>query len=148
MPGDSPATARDRPSGRNPNQRTAPGYSSVCTERPFGTSNSLTESAPPDAGVTLDAKGEAAFKWPVEIVDRSDPLNGQKIRELWLQGSAVTMERWAWHIVPQGAEVRCGPGTESQGWAKRRREQLQTRAHGGARGIQSWAVDGLSGLQT
>jgi hypothetical protein len=38
------------------------------------------------------------------------------------------------------AEVICGPGTESQAWAKRRREQLQTRANGGARVVQSAAA--------
>lgn len=70
------------------------------------THNLLAEAAPPDAGVMLDEKGEPVFKWPVEIVERSDPLNGQRIRELWPQGSALGVERWAWHIVPQGAEAK------------------------------------------
>lgn len=70
------------------------------------THNLLAEAAPPDAGVTVDDKGEPVFKWPVDIVERSDPLNGQKIRDLWPPGSVLSVERWAWHIVPQGAEAK------------------------------------------
>jgi hypothetical protein len=42
--------------------------------------------------------------------------------------------------VQQRAEVMCGPGTESQCWAKRMREQLKTRANGVARVLQSAAA--------
>jgi hypothetical protein len=70
------------------------------------THNLLAEAAPIDGGVTLDDKGEPVFKWPVEIVERSDPLNGQRIRELWPQGSSLSVEKWVWHIVPQGAEAK------------------------------------------
>lgn len=70
------------------------------------THNLLAEAAPPNAGVTIDDKGEPVFKWPVEIVDRSDPLNGQSVRDLWPRGSALSVEKWVWHIVPQGAEAK------------------------------------------
>jgi hypothetical protein len=46
----------------------------------------------------------------------------------------------ACQYVQQLAEVLFGPGTESQRWAKRMREQLKTRAHGVARGLQSAAA--------
>jgi hypothetical protein len=84
------------------------GDTSVITYRLKGGKpiNLLTESAPPNGGVTLDEKGEPVFKWPVEIVERSDPLNGQRVRDLWPQGSSLSVERWAWHIVPQGAEAK------------------------------------------
>ena len=42
--------------------------------------------------------------------------------------------------VQQLAEVIFGPGTESQAWAKRMREQWNTRAHGVARVLQSAAA--------
>ena len=67
----------------------------------------LQESVPADAGVTLDANNEAVFHWPVEIIDRSDPLNGQHIRDLWPRDSKLAPpQRWAWHIVPQGSEKK------------------------------------------
>ncbi|HLX60380.1 MAG TPA: hypothetical protein VKX17_03765 [Planctomycetota bacterium] len=86
------------------------------------THNLLAEAAPSDAGVSVDDKGEPIFKWPVEIVERSDPLNGQKIRDLWPQGSALSVERWAWHIVPQGAEAKYqdrGRVHVVEGWTRR-----------------------------
>jgi hypothetical protein len=43
----------------------------------------------------------------------------------------------ACHYVQQLADAICGPGTESQGWAKRMREQLKPKAHGVTRGLQS-----------
>ena len=46
----------------------------------------------------------------------------------------------AGQYVQQLAEAICGPGTESQRWAKRRREQWKTRAKGGARVLQSAAA--------
>jgi hypothetical protein len=46
----------------------------------------------------------------------------------------------ACQYVQQLAEVLFGPGTESQRWAKRMREQLKTRAHGVARVLQSAAA--------
>ncbi|MEI6234319.1 MAG: hypothetical protein WCT04_14805 [Planctomycetota bacterium] len=70
------------------------------------TQNLLTEAVPPNAGVTLNDKGEPVFKWPVEILERNDPLNGQKVRELWPHGSALSVEKWVWHIVPEGAEAK------------------------------------------
>ncbi len=70
------------------------------------THNLLAEAVPPDAGVTLDEKGEPVFKWPVEILERSDPLNGQRLRDLWPPGGKLSVEKWAWHIVPQGAEAK------------------------------------------
>ncbi len=84
------------------------GDTSVVTYKITGriAQNLLAESVPPNAGVTLDDKGEPLFKWPVEIVERSDPLNGQSVRELWPQGSSLTVEKWVWHIVPQGAETK------------------------------------------
>lgn len=68
--------------------------------------NLLAHAAPSDGGVTLNAKDELNFKWPVEILERSDPLNGQRVRDLWPENSQLTVERWAWHIVPQGAETK------------------------------------------
>ena len=46
----------------------------------------------------------------------------------------------ACQYVQQLAEVIFGPGTESQYWAKRMREQLKTRANGVARVLQSAAA--------
>jgi hypothetical protein len=46
----------------------------------------------------------------------------------------------ACQYVQQLAEVIFGPGTESQHWAKRMREQLQTRAEGITRVLQSAAA--------
>jgi len=43
----------------------------------------------------------------------------------------------ACQYVQQLADVIFDPGTESQGWAKRMREQLKTKAHGVARVLQS-----------
>jgi hypothetical protein len=43
----------------------------------------------------------------------------------------------ACHYVQQLADAICGPGTESQGWAKRMREQLKPKAHGVTRVLQS-----------
>ena len=54
----------------------------------------------------LDEKGAPVFKWPVEILEQSDPLNGQSVRDLFPSGSALTVEKWCWHIVPQGAESK------------------------------------------
>jgi hypothetical protein len=69
--------------------------------------NILTESVPPDAGVKLDDRGNPVFHWPVEIIDESDPLNGQILRELWpTQSQLLPPQRWAWHIVPQGSEKK------------------------------------------
>ena len=70
------------------------------------THNLLAEAVPPNAGVTLNEKGQPVFKWPVEILEQSDPLNGQSVRELWPQGSALSVEKWVWHIVPEGAEAK------------------------------------------
>jgi hypothetical protein len=46
----------------------------------------------------------------------------------------------ACQYVQQLADVIFGPGTESQRWAKRMREQLKTRAHGVARVLQAAAA--------
>jgi hypothetical protein len=46
----------------------------------------------------------------------------------------------ACQYVQQWAEVIFGSGIERQRWAKRMREQLKTRAHGVARGLQSAAA--------
>ena len=46
----------------------------------------------------------------------------------------------ACQYVQQVAEVIFGPGTESQGWAKRMREQWKTRTNGVARVLQSAAA--------
>jgi len=46
----------------------------------------------------------------------------------------------ACQYVPQLADVIFGPGTESQRWAKRMREQLKTRAEGVTRVLQSAAA--------
>ena len=73
------------------------------------THNLLAQAPPRDAGVRLDERGELCFDWKVQIVERSDPLNGQKIRDLWPQspkGPAPTREKWVWHIVPQGSEQK------------------------------------------
>ena len=43
----------------------------------------------------------------------------------------------ACQYVQQLADVICGPGPQSPGWAKRMREQLQTKAPGVARVLQS-----------
>ncbi len=67
----------------------------------------LTEPVPPDAGVKLDETGKLQFHWPVDILDVSDPINGQKIRELWPSGEKLLpRQSWVWHIVPQGAEKK------------------------------------------
>ena len=67
----------------------------------------LSESIPDDAGVKIGADGALRFHWPVEILERTDPLNGQSIRELWPHESILSPpQRWAWHIVPQGSEKK------------------------------------------
>jgi hypothetical protein len=67
----------------------------------------FTKAAPKDAGVELDERGEPRFVWPVEIVENSDPLHGQKIRDLWPEGSTLLLpKKWVWHIVPQGTEKK------------------------------------------
>ena len=69
--------------------------------------NILAESVPPDAGVKLGERGSLVFHWPAEIIDESDPLNGQDLRSLWPANSPLLPpQRWAWHIVPQGSEKK------------------------------------------
>lgn len=67
----------------------------------------LKDGAPRNGGVELNARGEPQFQWPVEIVETSDPLHGQKVKELWPAGTPLQpFKRWAWHIVPQGSEKK------------------------------------------
>lgn len=67
----------------------------------------LAESVPPEAGVTLNAQGELRLHWPADILEHSDPLHGQKVKELWPPGARLgPVRRWAWHIVPQGSEKK------------------------------------------
>ena len=82
--------------------------------------------APPGGGAFLDDKGGAQFHWPVKITGRSDPLHGQKIRNLWPDGTPLDPpQRWIWHIVPQGLEKRyttCGRTHVVEAWTKRSAE--------------------------
>jgi hypothetical protein len=57
-----------------------------------------------------------------------------------LEWSRIIDYYHACQYVQQLAEVIFGPGTESQGWAKRMREQLKTRTNGVARVLQSAAA--------
>ena len=60
-------------------------------------------------------------------------------RRPWRQLEWIRMIDYdhACQYVQQLAEVIFGPGTESQGWARRMREQLKTRTNGVARVLQS-----------
>ncbi len=67
----------------------------------------LTATVPPDAGVTLDERGAPRFHWSVEILEHSDPLHGQRVKEVWPPTAKLSPpRRWAWHIVPQGSEKK------------------------------------------
>jgi hypothetical protein len=81
---------------------------SVMTYRLVGrmTQNLLAEAAPVDGGVTLDDSGRPKFKWNVDVLEETDPLNGQNIRDLFPQPGNLTCEKWVWHIVPEGAEAK------------------------------------------
>ncbi|HYG74042.1 MAG TPA: hypothetical protein VEK08_03470 [Planctomycetota bacterium] len=62
---------------------------------------------PPHAGVSVDARGDPQFAWPAKIIERNDPIHGQKLKELWpREASLKPPQRWAWHIVPQGTEKK------------------------------------------
>lgn len=66
-------------------------------------SAAVRAAAPP--AVELDARNQAAFAFPAEIVERNDPLHGQQIRDLWPRGAKLDPpQRWAWHILPLGCE--------------------------------------------
>jgi hypothetical protein len=69
--------------------------------------NIMSQALDPDAGVGLDASGSVKFKWPVKILDRTDPLYGQKVKDLWPNSVGLRpRQRWVWHIVPQGSEKK------------------------------------------
>jgi hypothetical protein len=84
--------------------------------------NILTETVPPKAGVELDELGQVKFAWNAKITEHSDPLHGQKVKQLWPGGSRVDApKRWVWHIVPQGAEkkyVDCGRVHIVEAWTR------------------------------
>ncbi len=73
-----------------------------------GVAAPLLKAPPPsNAGVELDERGEIKFAWPVKIIERADPLHGQKVKDLWPREAKVTApRRWVWHIVPQGSEKK------------------------------------------
>jgi hypothetical protein len=65
----------------------------------------LSATVPADGGVRLDGKQRPAFEWPAQIVESSDPLHGQRVKDLWPSGiTCDAPQRWVWHIVPQGSE--------------------------------------------
>lgn len=67
----------------------------------------LKNAPPPNAGVELDANGGVKFAWPAKIIERSDPLHGQKVKDVWPREAVVDApRRWVWHIVPQGSEKK------------------------------------------
>jgi hypothetical protein len=67
----------------------------------------LKEGSPRNGGVEIDARMTPQFDWPVEIVEQSDPLHGQLVKDLWPAGTPLdTPRRWVWHIVPQGSEKK------------------------------------------
>ena len=67
----------------------------------------LTAIPPPNAGVELNSRGEVQFFWPAKIIEHSDPLHGQHVKDLWPRGTVTAPpKRWVWHIVPQGSEKK------------------------------------------
>jgi hypothetical protein len=69
--------------------------------------NLLKSAPPPNAGVELDSNLNAKFAWPVKIIERSDPLHGQNVKNLWPREATLQApKRWVWHIVPQGSEKK------------------------------------------
>jgi hypothetical protein len=69
--------------------------------------NILTQALDRNAGVELDASGNVKFNWPVKVLDRNDPLYGQRVKDLWPNKAGLQAPlRWAWHIVPQGSEKK------------------------------------------
>ena len=56
------------------------------------------------------------------LTEHSDPLHGQKVKQLWPRGSRVDApRRWVWHIVPQGAEKKyqdCGRVHIVEAWTR------------------------------
>jgi hypothetical protein len=67
--------------------------------------NILSARAPVDGGVRLNDAQRPEFDWPAQSVDSSDPLHGQRVKDLWPADTRCDApQRWVWHIVPQGSE--------------------------------------------
>ena len=83
----------------------------------------LKNAPPPNAGVELDARNDVKFAWPVKIIERSDPIHGQKMKQLWPADARLDApKRWVWHIVPQGSEKKymtTGRVHVVESWTKR-----------------------------